>query len=494
MIRTEAIQLQIWKTQPSCDTSNITKTAASPNTTPNTTPNTHAATVLSISTLGSTPTIISKTNYTPPAFQPICYVPGNKEAEIRSCQVQEISAVAHDLLDGGGNHWCFYLQISGTQTACLDMAPTHTVPSTILPNGSKGNMIISMLPDRSSISAANIVQLDVCAGLTVSPVVDLLIQSDRSKYEFNSESRGCRMWTTDQIALFERQGIITNSTQAEEARNAILREYPSLRPFPIDLSIPPSSPYHFSPLNAQYHLRAGPPLPTAPPLFIRQQETCDTAQTLCNDGSGDCCPIGSACTTVRGVPACAGGCGVADTICTGVLDGLCCDFGYTCNYVSTNCVKNTLGPPYVHPIPTIVIPTPIIIPTPIVVPSPIVVPTPIVPTPIVVPSPIIVRPSSSSEEEEATEVTSFTETGPNATLPSGPEETTSSPTIASTPTESTPTESTTTESTTTESTPAESTPTESTPTQTTAGNGQQKLGVDLKVLLAGCGLAFLWAY
>jgi hypothetical protein len=174
-------------------------------------------------------------NYTPPAFQPICYVPGNKEAEIRSCQVQEISAVAHDLLDGGANHWCFYLQISGTHTVCLGMAPTHTVPSTILPNGSKGNMIISMLPDRSLISASKTVQLDVCAGLTVGRVVDHLIQSAHSKYEFNSEGRGCRMWMTDQIALFERQGNITNSTQAEEARNAILMEYPSMRPFPIDV-------------------------------------------------------------------------------------------------------------------------------------------------------------------------------------------------------------------------------------------------------------------
>ena len=174
-------------------------------------------------------------NYTPPPFQPIRFIPSFKEAEARSHQVWAIYVVGHDRLDGGANHWCFYLQIGAAASVRVDATPTHSIPSTVLQNGSKANIVISTLPYLISSAAQKTVCLSVCANLTVGRVLDLLIQSGRTRYEFNSEGRGCRMWTTDQITLFERQGIATNAAEAAEARNAILSEYPGGKPFPLDV-------------------------------------------------------------------------------------------------------------------------------------------------------------------------------------------------------------------------------------------------------------------
>lgn len=172
-------------------------------------------------------------NYKPPAFQSIHFVPADSEVEIRSRQVQAIYVVAHDTLPNGGNHWCFYFQSSESASICIDMTPTYSLPSTALHDGSKGNIIISALSCIYPSSATKTIRLSVCANLTVGRVVDLLIQSGRDKYEFDSEGRGCRMWTTDQVNLLEKQQMITNSAQAAETRNAILTQYPSETPYPL---------------------------------------------------------------------------------------------------------------------------------------------------------------------------------------------------------------------------------------------------------------------
>ncbi|OBT88816.1 hypothetical protein VE02_03118 [Pseudogymnoascus sp. 03VT05] len=172
-------------------------------------------------------------NYTPPAFQSIYFVPAYEEFEIRSRHIQAIHVVAHETLPNGGNHWCFYLKLSEAASICIDMPPTYSVPSTALQNCSKGNIIISDLSCIYPSSATKTIRLSVWANLTVGRVVDLLIQSGRDKYEFDSEGRGCRMWTTDQVNLLEKHRIITNSAQTAEARNAILTQYPSETPYPL---------------------------------------------------------------------------------------------------------------------------------------------------------------------------------------------------------------------------------------------------------------------
>ncbi|KFZ18149.1 hypothetical protein V501_01343 [Pseudogymnoascus sp. VKM F-4519 (FW-2642)] len=174
-------------------------------------------------------------NYTLPAFQSIHFVPADEEVDIRSRPVQAIYIVAHDTLPDGANHWCFYLKLSPAASICINMVPTYSAPSTVLHDGSKGNIILSALSSIYPPFATKTVCLSVCANLTVGRVIDVLVQSGRDKYDFNSEGRGCRMWTTDQIELFERERIITDPVQAAEARSAILTEYPSEKPFPLDV-------------------------------------------------------------------------------------------------------------------------------------------------------------------------------------------------------------------------------------------------------------------
>ena len=78
-------------------------------------------------------------------------------------------------------------------------------------------------------------------------------------------------------------------------------------------------------------------------LGVRQIiETCEPGDIRCTDNSGDCCPIDSVCSTTRGIPICAS-VGCFGPICTGILDGLCCTAGYTCDYQATRCVSSSFG-------------------------------------------------------------------------------------------------------------------------------------------------------
>ncbi|OBT66618.1 hypothetical protein VE03_03942 [Pseudogymnoascus sp. 23342-1-I1] len=174
-------------------------------------------------------------NYTPPPFQPIHFVPANDEAEIRNRPLLALHLVAHEPLTNGANHWSFYLQTTPSTSITLDATPSHTIPSTVLFNGSKAHLTISALPYLYPESATKVVSLSVREGLTVGGLVDLVVGEGRARYEFNGEGRGCRMWTTDLVTLFEGLGVVTDKAQAEEARRAIATEYPSGKAFPLDV-------------------------------------------------------------------------------------------------------------------------------------------------------------------------------------------------------------------------------------------------------------------
>ncbi|KAJ6150263.1 hypothetical protein N7471_001462 [Penicillium samsonianum] len=76
---------------------------------------------------------------------------------------------------------------------------------------------------------------------------------------------------------------------------------------------------------AEWRIQAAPIITGA--LIPRQEQTCPEAtETMCQDGTGGCCPSGQACTFVSGRPRCAGSCN-GGPICLG---GGCCDIGYNC--------------------------------------------------------------------------------------------------------------------------------------------------------------------
>jgi hypothetical protein len=172
-------------------------------------------------------------NFTAPAFEPVVFIPAKTESEIRALPVQRIYAVAHEELPNGGNHWCLYLQFDEDRSVCIDVTPSHGIPSTVLANGSKANMLIARLRCLYSTAATHHVSLSVRDDLTVGTVVDLLVREGRERYEFDADGRGCRQWTGDQIALLEGKEYVTSAAEAEEARDAISKQYPSGAQYPL---------------------------------------------------------------------------------------------------------------------------------------------------------------------------------------------------------------------------------------------------------------------
>ncbi|KAJ5683339.1 hypothetical protein N7462_006504 [Penicillium macrosclerotiorum] len=173
------------------------------------------------------------TNFQKPAFKPLLFVPAGQQNEIMAKVIWWVDAACHERLPKGGNHWCLYLRVGENLSVCIDITPSYTVPSTLIPGGSKANMIVSLLDYAISPSAQKIVKFDVMHGTKVGEFIDLFIQHGRHKYEFNSEGQGCRYWTDDQINLLHQYGLLVNQTQIQAAKAAILTQWPDEKYYPL---------------------------------------------------------------------------------------------------------------------------------------------------------------------------------------------------------------------------------------------------------------------
>ncbi|KAJ5609596.1 hypothetical protein N7528_010163 [Penicillium herquei] len=168
-----------------------------------------------------------------PIFQPLHFIPASQQNEILDKKIQGMFAVAHERLVQGGNHWCFYFQVGTNNSVNLDMTPSYMVPSTSIPGGSKGNMVLSDLTYVISPATEKAIRLDVAPGKTVRDFVDLLLQHDRHKYEFNDQGQGCRYWCYHQLDLLYQTGLLINLLQVEEAKAAILLQWPDQQQYPL---------------------------------------------------------------------------------------------------------------------------------------------------------------------------------------------------------------------------------------------------------------------
>lgn len=146
-----------------------------------------------------------------------------------------VYAVGHSKLDQGGNHWCFYLDVDDNHSVRIDMTPSYAIPGSNIPGGSKGIMLITLLPYLYSRSSEKVVRLDVPAGVRVHNFVNLLVREKRHQYEFTEDGKGCRYWTDHQITLFQRSGLVVDPSQVTEARDSILTQYPDQVPYPLVL-------------------------------------------------------------------------------------------------------------------------------------------------------------------------------------------------------------------------------------------------------------------
>ncbi|PYH70959.1 uncharacterized protein BO88DRAFT_242091 [Aspergillus vadensis CBS 113365] len=174
-------------------------------------------------------------NYQRPPFEPLQFVPARDREMMLDLPVRGIDVVAHDSLENGGNHWCFYLNVTDTTSVQFDMTPSYNIPGVTNPNGSKGLLVISYIEHAVPISTTSqkVVRVDARPGSKARDFLSLILSQKRHQYEFNSAGEGCRFWTTQQIDLFQRSGILMNLPQVAEAKDAILTKWPSGIGYPL---------------------------------------------------------------------------------------------------------------------------------------------------------------------------------------------------------------------------------------------------------------------
>ena len=166
-------------------------------------------------------------------FQALRFIPASQQNEIMNKPVRWANAVCHERLPQGGNHWCFYLRVGESTSVHLDITPSYIVPSTTIAGGSKANMVVSLVGYAVSPAAQKVVKLDIPAGKTVRDLVDLLLEHGREKYEFNGQGQGCRYWTDHQLDLFCEHGLFIDHAQVQEAKAAILTQWPDQVQYPL---------------------------------------------------------------------------------------------------------------------------------------------------------------------------------------------------------------------------------------------------------------------
>ncbi|PYH87531.1 hypothetical protein BO71DRAFT_404592 [Aspergillus ellipticus CBS 707.79] len=166
-------------------------------------------------------------------FQIIHFIPRDRQAQILALPVHCILACPHSQ-EAGTNHWCFYLSTSPTTSVQLDCVPSYTAPRTMLPGGSKANLVISELNTETSPDIQARFGLDVKSGVSVGRIIEEITTNGRYKYEFDENGVGCRFWVTEQIDLLYQAGIVCNWAQVEEARAGVVKLWPDWTMLPLD--------------------------------------------------------------------------------------------------------------------------------------------------------------------------------------------------------------------------------------------------------------------
>ncbi|RMZ85058.1 hypothetical protein DV738_g347, partial [Chaetothyriales sp. CBS 135597] len=172
------------------------------------------------------------------SFQTVQYVPPSRKDSIQQKEVIRIFAVAHEQQAWGQdkltNHWCLYLQTSGDTSVCVDMSPSHTYPSTRLPGGSKGILVVSELADTTiPKNATKVTEIQPLQELRVQHIIDALTEAGHDRYEFDHDGVGCRLWVSSTLALLQTNGY-GDSGQIQEAQAAIRKLWPDETSLELD--------------------------------------------------------------------------------------------------------------------------------------------------------------------------------------------------------------------------------------------------------------------
>ncbi|RAK89154.1 hypothetical protein BO79DRAFT_264452 [Aspergillus costaricaensis CBS 115574] len=168
-----------------------------------------------------------------PPFEPLKFIPPGEREAVLDLPIRWVNVVAHDPLEGGGNHWCFYLNVTDARSVRIDMTPSYTVPGVTNRSGSKGIMVVSHLSYAVSRSAEKVMQIQSRPGCKARDFINLLVSQKRHQYEFTADGEGCRFWTDQQIDFLQRSGLLVDPTQVAAAKNAILTKWPSGGRYPL---------------------------------------------------------------------------------------------------------------------------------------------------------------------------------------------------------------------------------------------------------------------
>ncbi|KAL2783122.1 hypothetical protein BJX66DRAFT_345215 [Aspergillus keveii] len=168
-------------------------------------------------------------------MDPIHFIPKSRRATILSSRITHIIAAPHHQ-EAATNHWCFYLATSPRTSIQLDCQPSHSIPSTVLPGGSKAYLILSELDHSIAPDVEGTYLLKLVPGreFIVSDILKLLVENGRHKYEFDFQEVGCRFWVTQQVDLFHAHGILSDGCQVEAVKNAVETLWPDRTELELD--------------------------------------------------------------------------------------------------------------------------------------------------------------------------------------------------------------------------------------------------------------------
>ncbi|PGG95364.1 hypothetical protein GX51_08268 [Blastomyces parvus] len=146
----------------------------------------------SSASISNQPPCASIMNIQTPVFQPLRFIPATEKEAILATPILKLLMVTHNKLTGGGNHWCFYLQVSPDCSVHIDITPSYSIPSIVTPGGSKAIIIVSNLTYLCSSHATKTLYINVHPGSKVHDFVHPLVNAKRYQYKFNSKSCDCK--------------------------------------------------------------------------------------------------------------------------------------------------------------------------------------------------------------------------------------------------------------------------------------------------------------
>jgi hypothetical protein len=104
------------------------------------------------------------------------------------------------------NHWVLYLAISQAESIQLDPSP----------DGQNKLIIIVTRKQRLVSENVKVIQLSPVEDLTVGNVLEYLITSKHTQFQFSNGGQGCRYWVYSVIALFHLAGYVVEDSQVVE--------------------------------------------------------------------------------------------------------------------------------------------------------------------------------------------------------------------------------------------------------------------------------------